>query len=136
MHLYKLSMVSAIDRSDVLLLTVDDFNRALTWLVDAEATMPDIFKAGAGNADARAMDEIYHYALTIGSQAMYKQGIPERKLINFARELVPMYTLDRLMKHMENAGLLVPTTAADYKTGQRKWRAAGPVIEKPTNGEV
>src|SRR5437868_5404337 len=39
MHLYKLSMVSAIDRSDVLLLTVDDFNRAMTWLTDAENTM-------------------------------------------------------------------------------------------------
>jgi len=40
------------------------------------------------------------------------------------------------MKHMENTGLLVPTTAADYKTGQRKWRAANPHIEKPTDGEV
>lgn len=136
MHLYKLSMVSAIDRSDVLLLTVDDFNRALTWLINAETTMPDIFKAGAGNADARAMDEIYHFALTLSAQPMYKQGIPERKIINYARELVPMYSLDRLMKHMENAGLLVPTTAADYKTGQRKWRAAAPVIEKPTTDEV
>lgn len=137
MHLYKLSMVSAIDRSDVLLLTVDDFNRAMTWLVEAEITMPDIFKAGAGNADARAMDEIFHYALTLGAQPMYKGGIPERKLINYARELVPMYSLDRLMKHMENAGLLVATTAADYKTGQRKWRAATPLIEKPpSTGEV
>src|SRR5207253_3128901 len=99
-------------------------------------TMPDIFKAGAGNADARAMDEIYHYALTLGAQPIFKQGIPERKLINYARELVPMYSLDRLMKHMENAGLLVPTTTADYKTGQRKWRAAAPLIEKPTDGMV
>ncbi len=136
MHLYKLSMVSAIDRSDVLLLTVDDFNRALTWLVEAEATMPDIFKAGAGNADARAMDEIYHFALTVGSQPIFKGGIPERKIMDHARQLVPLHTLDRLMKHMENTGLLVPTTAADYKTGQRKWRAANPHIEKPTDGEV
>lgn len=135
MHLYKLSMVSAIDRSDVLLLTVDDFNRALTWLTDAEATMPDIFKAGAGNADSRAMDELYHFALTLGAQPLYKAGIPERKLIAYARELVPEYSLGRILGHMENAGLLVPTTAADYKTGQRKWRAARPLIEQ-ADGQV
>jgi len=57
-HLYKLSMVSAVDHSDMLLLTKSDFARAMGWLLEAEHTMPDIFKAGAGNADARAMDEI------------------------------------------------------------------------------
>jgi len=136
MHLYKLSMVSAIDRSDVLLLTVEDFNRALTWLVEAEATMPDIFKAGAGNADARAMDEIYHFAMTIGIQPMFKGGIPERKIMDYARQLIPLHSLDRIMKHMESTGMLIPTTAADYKTGQRKWRASSPLIEKPTDGEI
>ena len=35
MHLYKLSMVSAADRGDVLLLTKEDFNRAMGWLLEA-----------------------------------------------------------------------------------------------------
>jgi hypothetical protein len=122
-HLYKLAMVSAIERSDVLLLTVDDFNRALGWLLEAEQTMPDIFKAGAGNADARAMDEIYHYVLTFG------KPIREGKIIMFAKDLVPAHSLDRLLKNMENAGMLVPTTAGNYLTGQRMWRAAKPRMD-------
>src|SRR6266404_5217698 len=47
-HLYKLSMVAAVDRSDTLLLTKEDFNRAMGWLLEAEVNMPDIFKAGGG----------------------------------------------------------------------------------------
>jgi len=62
-HLYKLSMVAAIDRSNARILTVDDFNRAMGWLLEAEDTMTEIFKAGATNADAAAMDEIKHFIL-------------------------------------------------------------------------
>src|SRR5258708_35738759 len=60
-HLYKLSMVSAADRGDVLLLTKEDFNRAMGWLLEAECAMPDIFSAGSTGTDARAIDEISHF---------------------------------------------------------------------------
>lgn len=125
-HLYKLSMVSAIDRSDSLLLTEDDFNRAMTWLVAAEATMPDIFKAGAGNADAKAMDEIYHYVLT--TSALMKGPVPERKIINFAKERVPLNSIDRVVKIMESAGM-IEATHIDKRTGQRLWKASVPEID-------
>jgi hypothetical protein len=127
-HLYKLSMVSAIDRSDVLLLTKDDFNRALGWLIEAEATMPDIFKAGAGNADARAMDEIYHYVLTLGSRG----AVPERKIINFAKEHIPMHSIERVIGIMEKAGMIVPVRL-DPKTGLRMYKAAVPEIDQDGN---
>lgn len=128
MHLYKLSMVSAIDRSDVLLLTTDDFNRALGWLIEAEATMPDIFKAGAGNADARAMDEIYHYVLTLGATG----PVPERKIINFAREHIPMHSIERVIGIMEKAGQLTQQ-GFDKKTGLRLFKAAVPDIDTDGN---
>lgn len=127
-HLYKLSMVSAIDRSDVLLLTVADFNRALGWLIEAEATMPDIFKAGAGNADARAMDEIYHYVLTLGATG----PVHERKIINFAREHIPMHSIERVIGIMEKAGML-HGVALDKKTGLRLFKAAVPDIDSSGN---
>lgn len=123
-HLYKLSMVSAIDRSDVLILTADDFNRAMTWLTAAEATMPDIFKAGAGNADAKAMDEIYHYVLTMSARG----PVPERKIINFAKERVPLHSIDRVVKTMESAGM-IEATHLDKRTGQKLWKASVPDID-------
>jgi hypothetical protein len=127
-HLYKLSMVSAIDRSDVLLLTKDDFNRALGWLIEAESTMPDIFKAGAGNADARAMDEIYHYVLTIGARG----PVAERKIINFAKEHIPMHSIERVIGIMEKAGMLRATNL-DPKTGLRMYKATVPDIDQDGN---
>jgi hypothetical protein len=127
-HLYKLSMVSAIDRSDVLLLTRDDFNRAMGWLLEAESTMPDIFKAGAGNADARAMDEIYHYVLTIGVRG----PVAERKIINFAKEHIPMHSIERVIGIMEKAGMLRATNI-DPKTGLRMYKAIVPDIDLDGN---
>lgn len=124
-HLYKLSMVSAIDRSDVLVLTKDDFNRAMTWMTDAENTMPDIFKAGAGNADGKAMDEIYHYVMINGVRG----AVPERKIINFAKDLVPLHSIERVVKTMESAGMIV-ATKMDRRTGQRLYKAVTPELSK------
>lgn len=127
-HLYKLSMVSAIDRSDVLILTRDDFNRALTWLTEAESTMPDIFKAGAGNADARAMDEIYHYVLTLGT----KGPVNERKIIRFAKELIPLHSIERVFAIMERAGM-IKAVGLERHTGLKLYKAGVPDIDQDGN---
>jgi hypothetical protein len=127
-HLYKLSMVSAIDRSDTLLLTRDDFNRAMGWLLEAEETMPDIFKAGAGNADARAMDEIYHFVLTSGVRG----PVPERKIIAFAKERIPLHSIERVIKVMESAEMIKPV-AIDKRTGLKCYKAQVPDIDVDGN---
>lgn len=128
-HLYKLSMVSAIDRSDTLLLTRDDFNRAMGWLLEAEATMPDIFKAGSGNADARAMDEIYHYVLTLGAT---RGPVPEGKIIKFAKEHIPLHSIERVIRIMTQAGMLVEA-GLDRRTGLKLFKAQVPDIDVDGN---
>ena len=115
-HLYKLSVVAAIDRSNALLLTADDFHRAKGWLEEAEIFMPDIFKAGGTNADAQAMEEIYHFALTYG------KVVPETKLVNFARERVPAHSVIRVLEIMMKSGQL-EAVSYDKATGLRMWRA-------------
>lgn len=93
-------MVSCADRSDVLLLTKDDFNRALGWLVEAEQFMPDIFTAGSTGTDARAIDEIAHYIKLSDSG----DGVPEHKIVNFARTRVPMHSILRVIEIMVASG--------------------------------
>jgi hypothetical protein len=102
-HIYKLSMISAIDRSDGLVVTKDDFDRALSWLCEAEASMADVFKAGAGNADAKAMDEIYHYVLTSCTGG---RKIADYRIVNFAKARIPLTSIDKVIKVMEASGLL------------------------------
>ena len=99
-HLYKLSMVSAIDKSNALILTRDDFNRAMSWLLEAESTMIEIFKAGATNADAQAMDEILHY-IQINDRG---QGISEQKITKFASDRIPLHSILRVIEIMERSG--------------------------------
>lgn len=110
-HLYKLSLISCIDKGDTLLLTRDDFNQALNWLAEAEAYMPEIFKAGAVGADATAMDEIYHFVMITGKT-------PEHKIVNFARERVPAHSVMRVIDVMIAANM-IKATKLDPKTAQR-----------------
>ena len=88
-HLYKMSMISAIDRSNSLILTKDDFNRAMGWLLEAEDTMIEIFKAGATNADAAAMEEIIHF-IKINDRGF---GVSEQKITRFASDRIPLHSI-------------------------------------------
>lgn len=134
-HLYKLSMVAAIDRGDVLLLTVADFNRAMGWLLEAELSMPDIFKAGATNADAKAMDEIYHYVLVSNKRDAKGNslGVPEYKINNFARERVPIHSILRVIEIMERSGM-IECIKTERTTNQRWFIANVPDVD--TDGEL
>jgi len=127
-HLYKLSMVAAIERSDLLVLTREDFNRAMNWMTEAEAAMPDIFKAGAGNADAKAMDEIYHFVLTMGARG----PVPERKIINFAKDRVPLHSIERVVQIMLISGML-KVVKQDFRMGIRFFKAEVPEVDEDGN---
>ena len=116
-HLYKLAMVACADRSDVLLLTKDDFNRAMGWLLEAEACMPDIFTAGSTGTDARAIDEIYHH-IKIADKG---DGVPEHQIVNFARSRVPMHSILRVIEIMVASGQI--TSRGTDKHGARWFRA-------------
>lgn len=120
-HLYKLSMVSSVDRGNALVLTREDFNRALNWMAEAEQHMPEVFSAGVGNLDGQAMDEIQHYVLA----ADVGYGVSEQKIIHFAREMVPTHSLLRIIEAMEKAGQL-HLLGADRATGMKYYSAKEP----------
>lgn len=118
-HLFKLSMVSCVDRSNTLLLTKDDFNRAMGWLLEAEVDMAEVFKAGSVGADSHAMDEILHFCLALDRGA----GVPEPTLVRRARELVPAMSVMRVLEVMERSGMIQATKGQKgiryFKAGAR-----------------
>lgn len=101
-HLFKLSMISCVDRSNTLLLTKDDFNRAMGWLLQAERDQPEIFKAGSVSADSKAMDELLHHLRVLDTGT----GVPETLLVRRAGELVPAHSVARLLEVMERSGTI------------------------------
>lgn len=114
-HLYKLSMISAVDKGNSLVLTREDFNTALNWLHAAEVNMPEIFKAGAVGADAQAMDEIYHYIMVSG------KSLPEHKIVNYAKQKVPAHSVMRVIEVMERSGMIT-STGINKTTGGREFK--------------
>lgn len=115
-NLYKLSMIAAIDQGNALVLTRDTFNTALDWLVEAERNMSDIFKAGMANADGQAMDEIMFYINTIDQG----KGVSEQAIIKFAKDKVPIHSVDRVIGILEKSGQ-IRAIHRDRLTGYRRF---------------
>lgn len=62
-YIIKLSMISAASRDlcASMAVTLDDFERARRWMLDAEATMPEVFTNMIVASDAVLINETYHY---------------------------------------------------------------------------
>jgi len=99
-HLYKLSMVSAINRGNDLTLRQEDFRSALGWLSEAELAMPHIFEEGATSLDARAMDEILDFVRRQG------KPIPHHRLVHETAKRVPTHAVLKVIEVMWLSGRL------------------------------
>jgi hypothetical protein len=99
-HLLKLCMVSSVDRSDMLNITVQDFEQASSWLLTAEQSMPMIFEQGAYHNDSAAQNELIHFINN------YPGPIPERALVHQARKLMPVTIITRTLEIFEKSGII------------------------------
>jgi hypothetical protein len=120
-HLYKLSMVAAAERSNGLRLTADDFNRAMGWLVEAEHFMPDIFTASSGGLDSQVMEEAMFFCQSL---AQLGKMVPEPKLVEFISKRLPAHSVMRVVDNMIRSGM-VEIMGTDAKTQLRTFRARG-----------
>jgi len=119
-HLYKLSMIASLDKSNSLILTKADFNRAMGWLLEAETAMPQIFKAGAGSADGQALEEIMYYIQT----SDVGKGVPKHRIINFAKDKIPLHSILRIVEILEGSGK-IQAIGVDKRTGQQIYKVIG-----------
>lgn len=122
-HLYKLAMISALDKSNTLILSRDDFNRAMGWMLEAEANMPDIFKEGASSTDAQAMDDVLHF-IRVECLKSKTKSILEHRIINYARNKVPAHAVIKIIEVMERSGLIY-AVGLDPLTKMRMWSIRG-----------
>lgn len=103
-HMLKLCMLYSVSESDNLLVEEEHFIKALDTLVEAEAVMPDIFKAMTQNGDQRAIEELWYQCLQWYGPK--KQPIPETRIIAFLSEKVPAYSVFKIIEVMEKGGAL------------------------------
>lgn len=122
-HLYKLSMVAAVDVGGSLRLTDREFNCALGWLEEAELNMPSIFSEGSTSVDARAMDEISDYV------RRQRGPVSEHKIVHFASNIVAAHNIIRVLHIMQVSGRLA-AVEVDRKTGQTLFTASTPSTDR------
>ncbi len=121
-HMLKLCMCASLSRGGHHIVTVDDYNMALGWLLELETLLPDIFKSMATGGDMRAVDECWFFVLQMTS----REGKPlhEGRIVHFLMERLPAHSVSRVLEVMISAGILIqePSTVPGkfYRAKLRK----------------
>lgn len=112
-HLYKLAIISAVDRGSHYLLDRHDFDVARGWLEEAEVFMPDVFAAGALSVDGRVMDEIEEFV------ARQDKPVTEHRILRFASDKLPAYSIVGVLRIMVASQRLVRVSdkPVSYRVG-------------------
>lgn len=100
-HLLKLCMVASASRSDDRKIELEDYQRALDWLLEAESIMPEIFKALGAKGDGQTIEEAVHFVYKLYMST--KEPVAEHRLINYISERVPAYNVLRIIEMMERS---------------------------------
>jgi hypothetical protein len=111
-HVLKLAMISAISYHQSLTVTLADFLRAKKWLLDAEKTMPDVFKAMRQRSDSQLLQDLYQHVYALWSSVVHekRQPLPEEVLWEFLTERAPTDRISRLIESAYRSGIIRPGT--------------------------
>jgi hypothetical protein len=104
LHLLKLCMVSSASEGDTLTISLDQYRTALSWLIEAESFMPDIFKSMNSGGDSKVIEECWYFCYQLFSKK--QQPVPEAKVFNFLQQRIPAHSVERVADIMVRAGLL------------------------------
>lgn len=115
MSVIKLSMIAAVSRTRKLVVELQDFQRALNWLLEIEALMPDIFRAMVGKSDQEVLLELHRYAWRLFVENK-QTPIHESRLFSFLTSRVPSDKVKQLLDIAERSRML--SRIIETKAGQ------------------
>lgn len=116
LHVIKLSMVSSVSRNSNLIITVENVQEALSWLIEAESFMPEIFKSMSGKSD---MDTIRELQLYVAAE-FKRTGKPlhQAQIISYLSAKTPGYNVLKIFELCIQSGLIVKIAGKDiYRPG-------------------
>lgn len=94
-HVLKLCIIASTSRSNDLIITLDDYQRALSWLTEAEEFMPDIFKVMSGGGDSAVLEDTWHYLWSIYGKK--REPIGEARIMAFIGDRAPSHSVERIL---------------------------------------
>ena len=107
-QLIKLSMVSAASRGELFekvpAVRLEDVKRAQSWLFEAEAIMPDVFRAMIGKSDKDVIDELHLWAQATFLRS--KKPIPGNLMRQFLLDRVPHDKVESILNLADTAKII------------------------------
>jgi hypothetical protein len=98
-HLIKLCIISSMARSCDRFITLEDYQTARDWLLEAEREMPDIFDASGTSIDSRAIDDVLYYI----KKLYYRDGkkpVGDHMLVTYLRSRVQPNNVRKMIEIM------------------------------------
>lgn len=123
-HSIKLSMIAAANRSDDMIIQAEDFQEALSWMIEAEEAMPQIFLEMVGKSDSQTLHELYFFVKQLHDMPTNQgRAIRKGQIINFLKNKVPANQIDKILDIAVEADLLIKAAAISgeirYKPGDK-----------------
>ncbi len=104
-HQLKLALVSAAARGAPHEVGEEDVERSIGWMVQAEALMPDIFRAMRGKSDDQIIDELHMFCIQHHA-IQGRKPLNTSLLWNFLRSRVPSEKINKIIEATERSGLI------------------------------
>lgn len=102
----KLAMVASISETTDMVIRLNHVERAINWLLKAEAFMPEIFKAMAGDSDAAIIIEL-HKGLIELYKLQERKPIPDHIIWNILKDRCPTHKINYIITTMERSRMII-----------------------------
>lgn len=120
MFLVKLAIIAAVAARGELVIRLDDVDRALSWLLDAEMVMPGIFRDMIGKSDRDVINELHGYVAALWKKDRQKPVIGA-SLRQFLVDRAPAERVERIIEVAERSHIIIREAVGTdlWRPGQR-----------------
>jgi hypothetical protein len=102
----KLAICSCVAATGELVIREADVSRAIRWLTEAEALMPDIFRSMIGKSDMQVIEELHFFMSTVWAKDRGKP-LHISFMTRFLAERVPSDKIAKIIDVAEKMNVIV-----------------------------
>lgn len=97
----KLSMIASVNERKDRVVTVEHFQTALGWLLEAEALMPEVFKAISYGGHEQIIKDLWFFCFDKYSKN--KKPVPKALVYEFLQRRLPAIQIEPMMRQLLNS---------------------------------
>lgn len=103
-HMLKLCMISSMSRSRDLTITLQDFSRAKSWLLDMEASLPALFQQMEAGGDQKILEDLWNHCWDFYLNK--DTPVPQSYILRWLNHRVPSTRSPMLLQALVEGGYL------------------------------